>query len=128
MPEPHEYPPMNRPDTSDEPDTAEYVPFEEFRNGLPFGRFHVIVNPELAQRFVAHRVSATPVALAIIGPGIATALAGYPIVGAVLVALGILFKRAVKWQAGKILLHLASRQPSAYEAATTHGVMEVRRV
>ena len=106
---------------------AEYVAFEEFRDGLPRGRFHVIVNPVLAQRFVAQRVNATPVAIAIVGPGIAAALAGYPVVGGLLVALGILFKRVIKWQAPKLLLHLASQQPGAYLDATSHGVMEVQR-
>ena len=81
----------------------------------------------LAQRFVAQRVNATPVAIAIIGPGIAAALAGYPIAGGLLVALGILFKRVIKWQAPKLLLHLASHQPAAYLDATSIGVMEVQR-
>ena len=30
--------------------TAEYIEFAEFRDGLPRGRFHVVVNPELAPR------------------------------------------------------------------------------
>ena len=106
---------------------AEYVPFEEFRDGLPRGRFHVVVNPVLAPRFVAHRVNATPVAIALIGLGIAGALAGYTVLGVVLVAAGVLFRRAIKWQAGKILLHLASRHADAYYSATEHGVMEVQR-
>ena len=38
-------------------ETAEYIPFEEFRNGLPFGRFHVIVNPTLVRPFVMQRIS-----------------------------------------------------------------------
>lgn len=108
-------------------ETAEYIPFEEFRNGLPHGRFHVIVNPKLAPAFVAYRVHATPLALAMIGPGVALALYGYPWAGALLVATGVLFRRAVKWQAGRLLLHLASRVPAVYEQATGHGVMEVQR-
>lgn len=108
-------------------DTAEYIPFEEFRNGLPHGRFHVIVNPKLAAPYVAHRTFATQVALAIIGPGIAVALVGHPWTGGLLVAAGILLRRTVKTQAPRILLHLASRVPSVYEQATEHGVMEVRR-
>lgn len=113
--------------TADDGERAEYIPFEEFRNGLPHGRFHVVVNPTLAPRFVAHRVNATPLALALIGPGIASALAGYPVIGALLVAAGILLRRVVKWQAAKILLHLASRQAGAYHDATANGVMEVQR-
>ena len=112
--------------TDDTP--AQDISFEAFRDGLPHGRFRVIVNPSLAQRFVAERLHATPVAIALIGPGIASALAGYPVAGGLLVAFGLLLRRAVKWQAPKIALHLASRQPHAYHQATENGVMEVRRI
>ena len=30
---------------------AQYVSFDDFRQGLPLGRFHVVVNPDLARRF-----------------------------------------------------------------------------
>ena len=49
---------------NDPQDTAEYIPFEEFRNGLPQGRFRVIVDPKLAAPFVAHRTHVTPLAIA----------------------------------------------------------------
>ena len=116
---------MNR--QNDAQDTVEYIPFEEFRNGLPHGRFRVIVNPALAAPFVAHRTHATQLAIAIIGSGIAAALAGHPWPGGLVVAAGILLRRVVKTQAPRILLHLATRVPSVYEQATEHGVMEVRR-
>jgi hypothetical protein len=108
-------------------DTAQYIPFEEFRNGLPHGRFRVIVNPRLAAPFVAQCTYATQLAIAIIGPGIAAALAGYPWIGGLLVAAGILLRRAVKTRAPRILLYLAARQASVYGHATENGVMEVRR-
>ena len=108
-------------------DTAEYIPFEEFRNGLPHGRFRVIVNPKLAAPFVAFRTHATPLALALIGPGIAVALSGYPWPGGLLVAAGVALRWTIKRHAARLLLHLASRVPSVYEQATEHGVMEVRR-
>ena len=114
-------------DPADAAETAEYIPFEEFRNGLPHGRFRVIVNPTLAAPFVAYRTHATALALALIGPGIALALAGYPWVGGLLVLAGVLLRRVVKTQAPRILLHLASRVSSVYDQATEHGVMEVRR-
>jgi len=111
----------------DEPDNAEFIPFEEFRNGLPHGRFRVIVNPALAVPFVALHTRATPLALAIVGPGIAAALLGHAWTGGLLVAAGVLLRRSVKTQAPRILLHLATRVRSVYEQATEHGVMEVRR-
>lgn len=109
------------------PDTAEYIPFDEFRNGLPHGRFRVVVNPTIAPAFVAHRLHATPLAIALIGPGIALALAGHPWIGVALVALGVLVRWTVRKRAGPILLHLATRVPSVYDQATEHGVMEVQR-
>ena len=59
-----------------EQDTAEHIPFGEFRNGLRHGRFHVIVNPVLAAPFVAQCTRATPLAVGLIGAGIAAALVG----------------------------------------------------
>lgn len=112
---------------TDAQEAAEYIPFEEFSSGLPQGRFRIIVNPVLAKPFVAHCTRATPLAIAMIGPGIAVALAGYPWIGAALVAAGIVLRRAVKSQAPRILLYLAARMPAVYEQATEHGVMEVRR-
>ncbi len=114
-------------ETTDAQATAEYIPFEEFKNGLPHGRFHVVVNPALAGPFVAFRTHATQWALALIGPGIALALLGHAVWGVALVAAGVLLRRSIKRQAPRLLLHLASRQPSVYEQATEHGVMEVRR-
>ena len=127
MMKPAQNPTENPTESATESATAEYIPFDEFRNGLPHGRFRVIVNPDLARPFVAYRLHATPVVLAIIGPGIACALAGYPIAGGLLVLGGLLVRRTVKHQAAKILLHLATRQRSIYDEATANGAMEVRR-
>jgi hypothetical protein len=118
------------PSTADPPEgntDAPYVAFDEFHSGLPQGRFHVVVNPSLAQHFVARRVHALPVAIAAIGVGIALALAGHMVAGAVTVGVGIALRRAVKHQAPKILLHLTSRDAAAYAEATAGGVMEVQR-
>ena len=107
--------------------SAAFIPFEEFRNGLPHGRFRVVVNPALAQPFVAHCTHATPLALALFGPGIALALYGYLVAGALLVGAAWLLRWSVKKRAPLILLHLATRVPSIYEQATEHGVLEVQR-
>ena len=116
---------MSHPDAA--PETADYISFEEFRNGLPHGRFRVIVSPALVVPFVSHLTHATVLSIALIGPGIAAALAGYPWLGGPLVLAGILVRWSVKTQASRILLHLATRVPSVYEQAGEHGVMEVRR-
>ncbi len=113
--------------TNAQADAAEYTAFEAFQRGLPQGRYRVIVNPRLVQPFVAQRTHAVPVAIAVLGAGIGCALGGYVVAGGLLVALGILFRRVIKWQAAKILLHLASRHAATYYDATTQGVMEVQR-
>ena len=114
-------------DASNASNAAEFIPFDEFRNGLPQGRFRVIVNPSLAPAFVAHATHATPLALALIGPGIAAALYGHVVLGGLLVAAGWLLRWTVKKRAPLILLHLVTRIPAVYEQATEHGVLEVQR-
>ena len=118
---------MPEPEPPAAEDTAEFIPFEEFRAGLPRGRFRVVVNPALARSFVAYRIHSTPLALALIGPGIASALYGHVVLGGLLVAAGCLLRWSVKKRAPFILLHLATRIPAVYEQAAEHGVMEVRR-
>lgn len=108
-------------------ESAEFIPFDEFRNGLPHERFRVIVNPSLAPAFVAHSTHATPLALALIGPGIAAALYGHVVLGGLLVAAGWLLRWTVKKRAPFILLHLVTRIPAVYEQAAEHGVLEVQR-
>ena len=108
--------------------TVPYIAHDAFRTGLPFGHFHVVVNPVLAKSYVLHLTRAKYVTLAAIGVGVALALSSYVVAGGVLVALGIAGNRLVRRQAGPILLHLAARNEAIYTEATTHGVMEVRRL
>ena len=88
----------------------------------------MVVNPTLARSYVVHLTRVKFVTLAAIGVGVALALSGHVVAGAVLVLLGIAAHRLVKRQAGPILLHLAARNEAVYEEATGHGVMEVQRV
>ena len=130
MPEPTVHPTLQRAPTDrlDADPGAPYVAFEEFRDGWRAGRFHIVVDPVHAPRYVAHRTHATPIAIAIVGPGIALALAGWPVLGGALVALGIVLRRAIRWQAGPILLQMAAHQRAVYLDATSRGVIEVQRV
>jgi hypothetical protein len=107
---------------------APFVSFEEFRSGLPQGRFRVIVDPTRATAFVSTRVNAAAISIAAVGCGIAAALAGYVWTGGLLVAGAIVFRRLVRSQAPKIALHLASSHAATYLDATAGGVMEVQRV
>lgn len=106
---------------------ADYVSFEEFRDGLPAGRFRVIVEPKQARRYVSQRLMLLVLLLPVIGVGLALALTGRVWAGAAVVAAGVVLSRVVRAQAGKILLHLASHDRAVYEHVTQQGIMEVRR-
>ena len=108
-------------------DFVEYVPFEEFRAGLPSGRFRVVVDPKLARRFVSQRLLLIVLLMPLIGIGIALALVGARWTGALMVAAGVVLHRVVMWQAPHILLHMAARDEKVYHQATHNGLMEVRR-
>lgn len=108
-------------------DTVPYIAHAEFQAGLPHGHFRIVVNPALARPFVIQRTRSNVLAIALIAVGAALALAGQAVPGAVLVGLGLLVSRLIRHQAGKIVLHLAARDPQVYAEVTRNGVMEVRR-
>lgn len=111
-----------------DPDVADYVSHEQFRAGLPRGRFRVIVNPKLARGYLRQRLRLLPIVIFIIGAGLAFAFAGQTVVSALLVFAGIALDRVVVWNAGKILIYLAGRDSQIYDFVTQNGVMEVRRI
>ncbi|MDZ4143889.1 MAG: hypothetical protein U1D29_05045 [Burkholderiales bacterium] len=117
-------PPETAPEAGDLPAN---VPFDEFRTGLPRGRFRVIVNPERARKYVRHRLLVFPVSSLLLGAGTALAMFGWLWFGIPLMAAGFLLHRVVKAQAPQILLHLASHHGSSYREAIDHEIMEVRR-
>jgi hypothetical protein len=88
-----------------------FVPHQEFKTGLPRGRFRVIVNPERAQKYIKHKL---------------LVVSGYPWVGAPLVLIGILLPRYIKMQAPKILLHLAQNDIKTYQEAIDYEILEVK--
>ena len=108
-------------------DTVPYIAHEEFRSGLAHGRFRIVVNPELARRYVVQRTRMNLVAVLVIGAGAALALSGQSWWGAALVAVGVVTSRLVRRKAAQILLHLAAQDPGVYAEVTTQGVLEVRR-
>jgi hypothetical protein len=110
-----------------DPATDHYVPFTEFRAGLPAGRFRVIVNPERAQKYVKHRLFVVGIALPLLGLGAALALSGYLWSGLPMVVLGIVLPRVIKAHAPKILLHLAGQDAKTYQEAIDFEILEVRR-
>ncbi|MFN4003807.1 MAG: hypothetical protein ACK4MJ_03435 [Hylemonella sp.] len=103
-----------------------FVPYDEFRVGLPAGRYRIIMNPERARQYVKHRLLLTALILPLIGTGIGMAYFGYPWIGLGLVLGGVAAHRLVAHQAPKILLHMALRDAQIYREAIDFEIMEVR--
>lgn len=88
----------------------------------------MIVNPRLARGYVGQRLWLLPIVMAMVGAGVALAFTGSTWSGGLLVIAGIALHRGVLRSAAKILVHLATRDPSVYAVATQNGIMEVRKV
>lgn len=114
-------------DPTADADSVPYIAHDEFRAGLPYGRFRIVVNPKLSRPYVVQRTRIDFFAVAVIGAGAVVALSGAVWIGGALVAVGIAANRLVRNQSGKILLHLAARDAAVYHECTAQGVMEVRR-
>lgn len=106
--------------------SAIYVPHQEFKTGLPHGRFRVIVNPERAQKYVKHRLFVVGISLPMLGIGVVLSLYGYLWVGLPMIVVGVLMHRVIKAHAPKILLHLALSDAKTYEEAMEYEILEVR--
>lgn len=117
---------MNETDPSAEAPSPIQVSHQEFRTGLPAGRFRLIVNPERAQKYVKHRLFVVGISLPVIGIGTALSLSGYPWVGLPLIIVGALAHRVIKAHAAKILLHLALQDEKTYLEAIEFEILEVR--
>lgn len=117
---------MTETETSTETPSPLDVPYEEFRAGVPAGRFRLIVNPERAQKYVKHRLFVVGIALPLLGIGAALSLSGYLWLGLPLVLAGVVLPRVVKAHAAKILLHLALHDAKVYQEALAYEILEVR--
>jgi hypothetical protein len=115
------------PGSGDDEGTVPYIAHADFARGLPYGHFHIVINPTLARPYVVQRTRVNVLAVTAILIGAVLALSGQALPGAVLVVLGIAGRRIVRHQAGKIALHLAAKDPAVYAEVTSNGVMEVRR-
>jgi hypothetical protein len=111
--------------TTDRPEPV-YVPHEEFKNGVNNGRFKLIVNPELAYKFVRYKLFINGISIPMLGLGLGAALMGWMTTGFLLVAAAIVLRMWVKRQAPKILLHLVQNDARTYNDAIRHEVLEVQ--
>ncbi len=117
---------MTPPEPAHPDDEPLHVPHPEFSAGLPAGRFNVIVNPVLAQKYIRHRLFVVGISLPLLGIGAALAISGYVWAGLPMVAAGFLLPRVIKAQAPKILLYLAQQDAKTYLEAMKFGILEVR--
>lgn len=102
------------------------VPYEEFKAGLPVGRFRLIVNPERAYKYVRHRLYLNGISIPLLGTGVALGLTGYLIPGTIFCVLGFGMRWFVKKEAPKILLHLIQNDAKVYYESIEFEIMEVR--
>lgn len=102
------------------------ISHEEFRIGLPAGRFRLIVNPDKARKYVRHRLFIVGISLPMAGIGSALALSGYTWIGLALVVSAVVLHRVVTAQAPKILLHLATQDARVYHEAIDYEILEVQ--
>lgn len=102
------------------------VPYDDFRRGLPFGKYRVVVNPERARAYLQARLLMKVVLLPVIGLGIGMALLGWFWVALPLVLLGVLAPRLLRRKAPELLLYLSLRDPDVYRDALRGEILEVR--
>ena len=118
--------PPNNPDSHEDGSSTVQPSHQEFRIGVPAGRFNLIVNPERAQKYVKHRLFIVGIALPLIGIGTALSWSGYVWAGLPMIVIGFLLPRVVKAHAAKILLHLALQDAKTYQEAVDYEILEVR--
>jgi predicted permease len=118
---------MSETSTSEELQPVEFIPFNEFKNGLPFGRFRVIVNPKLSESYMKNRLNVVPVVLVLIVLGLAIAFYSSRWFGGAMVVIGVAINRLVKFQAAKMVLHLATKDQTIYRDLLDREIIEVRR-
>ena len=102
------------------------VPYEDFKAGLPIGRFRLIVNPQRAYKYVRHRLYLNGISIPLLGTGVALGLTGYLIPGTICCLLGFGMRWFVKKEAPKILLHLIQNDAKVYYESIEFEIMEVR--
>jgi hypothetical protein len=109
-----------------EENTLPFIAHDRFKAGLHRGQFRVVMNPALARPYIAHRTRLTAWLVASIALGMLAALSGSSWLGVGIAAFGVAANRLVRYQAPKLVLHLAERDAKVYAEVTQNGVMEVR--
>jgi hypothetical protein len=97
----------------------------EFLAAYRDGRVRVGIDRKAAARFVSARVLLPLVLLPVLGLGVALALVGHFIIGAIVFLLGIGFRYAVRTTSQGFVLQHALRNADFYRDALASGAMRL---
>ena len=98
---------------------------EEFVAAYQAGRLRVRIDRSAAARFVAGRAMLPLVLLPFLGLGVALALVGYLVIGAIVFIAALLLRFLVKRSSDGFLLWRALRDPEFYQQVRAAGVLAV---
>ena len=96
---------------------------EEFVAAYQAGRLRVRIDRTAAARFVSGRAMLPLVMLPFLGLGVALALVGYLIIGAIVFIAALLLRFLVKRSSDGFLLWRALRDPDFYQQVRAAGVL-----
>ena len=100
--------------------------FEDFRTGLPVGRFRLTIHPFLAQRYVHQKLFVMYLALPLLALGLLLFYYGNAWLGLPMMIVALVLNPLVRVNAPRILLFLAARSAEIYHQAIEQRIMEVR--
>ncbi len=98
---------------------------EEFVAAYQAGRLRVRIDRSAAARFVSGRAMLPLVLLPFLGLGVALALVGYLVIGAIVFIAALLLRFLVKRSSDGFLLWRALRDPDFYQHVRAAGVLAV---
>lgn len=98
---------------------------QEFVAAYQAGRLRVTINRDAAARFVSGRAMLPLVILPFLGLGVALALVGYLVIGAIVFIAALALRFLVKRSSDGFLLWRALRDPDFYRQVRAAGVLAV---
>ena len=98
---------------------------QEFVDAYAAGRLRVAIDRDAAARFVSGRAVLPLVMLPALGLGVALALVGYVIAGAIIFLAALLLRFLVRRSSDGFLLSRALRDPDFYREAVAAQVLRI---
>jgi len=97
----------------------------EFVDAYEAGRIRVAIDRDAAARFVAGRAILPLVMLPVLGLGVALAIGGYVVAGAIIFLAALLLRFLVRRSSNGFLLWRALRDPDFYREAVAAQVLRI---